>query len=99
MGRAAGRSMAGATERYDYSPMFYSDLFELGYEAVGELSADLDTYVDWQEEYEKGVIYYLQNQQVRGVLLWNVWDQVDAARQLIADGKQLEPEALSGLIT
>ncbi|MDN5943052.1 MAG: hypothetical protein L0H94_14320 [Nitrospira sp.] len=28
--------------------------------------------------------YYLQNSRVRGVLLWNVWEQVEAARQLIA---------------
>jgi len=30
------------------------------------------------------VIYYLEAGRVRGVLLWNTWDQVDAARALIA---------------
>ncbi len=39
MGRMAGRNMAGADETYDYLPYFYSDLFELGYEAVGELDS------------------------------------------------------------
>jgi 3-phenylpropionate/trans-cinnamate dioxygenase ferredoxin reductase subunit len=29
-------------------------------------------------------VYYLRDGRVRGVLLWNVWDQVDAARRLIA---------------
>jgi 3-phenylpropionate/trans-cinnamate dioxygenase ferredoxin reductase component len=83
MGKLAGRSMAGADDSYDYLPMFYSDLFDHGYEAVGELNAELETFVDWQEPYQKGVIYYLKDGQVRGVLLWNVWDQVDNARQLI----------------
>jgi 3-phenylpropionate/trans-cinnamate dioxygenase ferredoxin reductase subunit len=66
-------------------PMFYSDLFELGYEAVGELSSKLEIVVDWQEPFQKGMIYYLDpsDRRVRGVLLWNVWDQVDHARALI----------------
>jgi NADPH-dependent 2,4-dienoyl-CoA reductase/sulfur reductase-like enzyme len=83
MGKLAGRSMAGADESYDYLPMFYSDLFDHGYEAVGELNSELETFANWQEPYQKGVIYYLKDGQIRGVLLWNVWDQVDNARQLI----------------
>ncbi len=42
MGEAAGRNMAShQTGRngspYDYLPFFYSDLFDLGYEAIGEI--------------------------------------------------------------
>ena len=37
----AGANMAGAAEPYDYLPFFYSDLFDLGYEAVGELDSRL----------------------------------------------------------
>lgn len=83
MGRYAGRSMAGATEAYHHLPFFYSDLFELGYEAVGELDAKLETIAAWKEPYREGVVYYLSAGIVRGVLLWNVWGQVEAARQLI----------------
>jgi hypothetical protein len=36
MGRLAGQAMAGRTVTYDHLPFFYSDLFDLGYEAVGE---------------------------------------------------------------
>ena len=68
--------------RYDHLPFFYSDLFELGYEAVGELDSRLETVADWKEPYREGVVYYLRDGRVRGVLLWNVWEQVDAARQL-----------------
>jgi 3-phenylpropionate/trans-cinnamate dioxygenase ferredoxin reductase subunit len=84
MGRAAGRAMAGASDPYHHLPFFYSDLFDLGYEAVGELDPSLELIADWQEEpYRKGVVYYLREGRVRGVLLWNLWEQVDAARALI----------------
>lgn len=85
MGRLAGRNMAGKSESYHHLPSFYSDMFELGYEAVGELDSRLETFADWKQPNKEGVIYYLQNSRVRGVLLWNVWGQVDAARALIAE--------------
>ncbi len=96
MGRQAGRNMVGAAEPYLHQPYFYSDLFELGYEAVGDLDARLETVADWQEPFHKGVVYYLQQGRVRGVLLWNVWEQVDAARELIAARQVLQPEDLKG---
>lgn len=83
MGKLAGRNMAGADESYTHIPMFYSDLFELGYEAVGELSSKLETVADWLEPFKKGVVYYLKNDRVRGVLLWNVWDFLPEARALL----------------
>lgn len=85
MGQMAGRNMAGGSESYDHLPFFYSDLFDLGYEAVGDLDARLDTFADWKTEFREGVIYYLEKGRVRGVLLWNTWGQVDAARTLIAE--------------
>ena len=84
MGRQAGRNMAGASELYDHLSYFFSDLFELGYEAVGELDPRQETFVDWKDPFKKGVVYYLSGGRVRGVLLWNVWDKVPAARDLIA---------------
>jgi 3-phenylpropionate/trans-cinnamate dioxygenase ferredoxin reductase subunit len=84
MGKAAGRSMAGHAQPYDHIPMFYSDLFDLGYEAVGRLDSRFEMVQDWKEQpYKKGVVYYLEHGHLRGVLLWNVWDQVEAARDLI----------------
>jgi NADPH-dependent 2,4-dienoyl-CoA reductase/sulfur reductase-like enzyme len=84
MGRQAGRNMAGDQAAYTHLPFFYSDLFELGYEAVGEVDARLETLADWKVPHHEGVVYYHGGGVVRGVLLWNVWDQVEAARQLIA---------------
>jgi len=96
MGKQAGRNMVGAAEPYTHLPYFYSDLFELGYEAVGDTDSRLEMVADWEEPYHKGVVYYLQQGQVRGVLLWNVWGQVDAARELIASRETFEPEDLKG---
>jgi 3-phenylpropionate/trans-cinnamate dioxygenase ferredoxin reductase subunit len=96
MGKAAGRSMAGQSVAYAHSPYFYSDLFELGYEAVGETDSRLETVSDWQDPYKKGVIYYLEAGRVRGVLLWNVWEQVDAARRLIAQPGPFKAADLKG---
>ena len=98
MGKMAGRAMAGAPEPYNHLPYFYSDLFDLGYEAVGLLNPNAEIVADWTELYKKGVIYYLQEGRVRGVLLWNVWDKVEAARQLIADKGPIKADALKGRI-
>ncbi len=85
MGEVAGKNMAGARVAYHHLPFFYSDLFDLGYEAVGELDARLEVVEDWEEEFREGVVYYLEHGRVRGVLLWNTWGQVDHARALIAE--------------
>ena len=96
MGRLAGQAMAGRTVTYDHLPLFYSDLFELGYEAVGEVDSRLETVADWKEPYREGVVYYMRDGRVRGVLLWNVWEQVEAARKLIAEPGPFRPEGLKG---
>lgn len=83
-GAIAGENMTGSARRYEYLPMFYSDLFEFGYEAVGLLDSRLEMVEDWREPYREGVVYYCREGIVRGVLLWNVWERVEAARQLIA---------------
>ncbi len=94
MGKAAGRSLAGADEAYAHTPMFYSDLFDLGYEAVGRMDPSLETVVDAQAD--GSVVYYLDGDQVVGVLLWNVWDAVDDALAVIAAGSR--PASFEGLI-
>jgi len=99
MGEMAGRNMAGQSEVYHHQPYFYSDLFDLGYEAVGELDSGLDIVEDWKETFRKGVVYYLRDGRVRGVLLWNTWGQVAAATQLIAEKTQHTRTTLLGRIS
>jgi NADPH-dependent 2,4-dienoyl-CoA reductase/sulfur reductase-like enzyme len=99
MGKLAGRNMAGASETYTHTPMFYSDLFDFGYEAVGEMSSKMRTIADWQEQpFKKGVVYYMDDGQVRGVLLWDVWKQVDNARSLILEKGPFKEKDLKGRI-
>jgi NADPH-dependent 2,4-dienoyl-CoA reductase/sulfur reductase-like enzyme len=85
MGRLAGRAMAGEREPYEHLPFFYSDMFDLGYEAVGDVDSRSEVVAEWEEPYRAGVLTYRREGRVRGALLWNVWDRLDAARALIAD--------------
>ncbi|HVP74476.1 MAG TPA: FAD-dependent oxidoreductase, partial [Gaiellaceae bacterium] len=83
-GKVAGANMAGAEIPYDHIPFFYSDMFDLGYEAVGEVDSRLATIARWDEPNRKGVVAYVDDAgRPRGFLLWNTWDKVEAARDLI----------------
>jgi NAD(P)H-nitrite reductase large subunit len=97
-GRQAGRNMSGAHEPFTYMPYFFSDLFEFGYEAVGDVDAGLDTYADWEKQNDTGVIYYLQDHKVRGVMMCNVWNKVEAARAMIHGGQSVAVRELAGAI-
>lgn len=99
MGGAAGRAMAGDSSAYTHLPFFYSDLFDLGYEAVGETDPRGETVADWKEPLREGVVYYLSGGRVRGVLLWNTWGQVDAARTLIAESGPFRAADLTGRLS
>jgi len=98
-GRAVGANMAGANVPYTHLPFFYSDLYELGYEAVGRLDARLETVAEWVEPNRKGVVAYLDGERrPRGFLLWDVWGKVDDATALIAAGDPLESSGLQALL-
>src|SRR5699024_9368164 len=99
-GTVAGKNMAGAEEAYEYTPLFFSDLFDDGYEAVGRLEDTLESREVWNEDRTAAVVYYLDEEKVEGVLLWNTWDSVDRAREVIAASQDgtLAPEELAGQI-
>lgn len=99
MGEMAGRSMAGEEINYDHLPHFYSDLFELGYEAVGDLDPEMEIVADWADPFKKGLVYYLKGERVRGVLLWDVWGKVDEARAMITDEGPFTEANLKGRIS
>ena len=94
-GRTVGANMAGARTAYDHLPFFYSDLFDLGYEAVGDVDSRLETVEHWVEPGRKGVVFYVDDEgAARGALLWDVWGKVDDARELIVAGAKVAPDAL-----
>ena len=97
-GRLVGRNAAGANERYEHLPFFYSDLFDLGYEAVGELDSRAPTVELWLEPNTKGIVAYVDDaKRPRGFLLWNVWDKVGPASDLIRAAQPIDEETLRGL--
>ena len=98
-GRAVGANMAGAGQAYDHLPFFYSDLFDLGYEAVGDVDSRLGTVEEWAEPNRKGVVAYVDGDgKARGFLLWDVWDKVDSARELIRAGAVVDASDLRPLL-
>jgi 3-phenylpropionate/trans-cinnamate dioxygenase ferredoxin reductase subunit len=98
-GDSAGRNMVGAKESFEYLSLFYSDLFDYGYEAVGELDPRLEIIEDWADKYGQGIVYFLKDTKIRGVLLWNVWEKAEAARELIFDQKSFKSKDLKGKIS
>jgi NADPH-dependent 2,4-dienoyl-CoA reductase/sulfur reductase-like enzyme len=94
-GRAVGANMAGANTPYDHLPFFYSDMFDLGYEAVGEADSRLETLERWQQPNRKGIVAYLDDaRRARGFLFWNVWDHVERGRELISAGAPIDESEL-----
>jgi 3-phenylpropionate/trans-cinnamate dioxygenase ferredoxin reductase subunit len=98
-GRVVGANMAGAETPYDHLPFFYSDLFDLGYEAVGDVDSRLDQVAEWAEPNRKGVVAYVDAAgRASGFLLWDVWGKVDSARELIASGAVVDSDMLRPLL-
>ena len=98
-GRYVGANMAGADQPYEHLPFFYSDLFDLGYEAVGDADSRRETIAEWAEPNRKGVVCYMDDGgKPVGFLLWDVWDRVDRARELIRAGKPIDGATVRGLM-
>jgi NADPH-dependent 2,4-dienoyl-CoA reductase/sulfur reductase-like enzyme len=98
-GRAVGANMAGAGEPYHHAPFFYSDLFDLGYEAVGDVDSRLETNAEWKERHRIGVVGYVDGEgRPRGFLLWGIFGKVDDATALIRAGSPLDRAELATLL-
>lgn len=88
-GRLVGENMAGAGRVYDHLPLKWFFLDGLRFEGVGELNSRLDSDEVWIEPGREGVIFYLRDDVVRGVLLCNVPDRVEWARSLVREAKPM----------
>ncbi len=64
--------------------------------ACAVIDSRREMFADWKTPNEEGVVYYLDKGRVRGVLLWNVWEQVKAARKLIAEAGPFTAQNLKG---
>ncbi|WP_456268108.1 NAD(P)/FAD-dependent oxidoreductase [Kushneria sp. AK178] len=98
-GMTVGRIMAGSSDTYDHTPYFYSTVFDMAYKAVGTLDSSLETLEDWATPQEQGVVYYLNEGKVQGVLQLNMDpDKLDEARAVLADTAEQSEETLIGRI-
>lgn len=94
-GKTAGKNMAGAAAAYDYTPYFYSDVFDLSWQAIGTLDPELDYYID---EVDGGkVVYYLEDDKPVGIITWNMDADLDDVREVLKN-PPASREALKGLI-
>lgn len=99
MGARAGENMSGAAKPYQHSPFFYSDMFDLGYEAVGETNKEFTVFEDWIEPYKKGTLFFHQDGKVRGLIFWNLWGKVDQGLDLIGENKPHTEDEMTGMFT
>eukprot|EP00088_Acartia_fossae_P048905 TRINITY_DN53518_c0_g1_i1.p1 TRINITY_DN53518_c0_g1~~TRINITY_DN53518_c0_g1_i1.p1 ORF type:complete len:120 (+),score=3.40 TRINITY_DN53518_c0_g1_i1:51-362(+) len=68
---------------YTYQSMFWSDLGpKIGYEAIGRIDAKLNTKSFWTEgeEYKTGVVFYLDDHEIVGVLMMNLHERLQVAK-------------------
>ena len=86
-GRAVGANMAGANQPYMHLPIKSFRVGDLSFEGVGELWARLTTEIVWMQPGHEGVVYYLRDDVIRGVLLINVPERIEWARGLIRDAR------------
>ena len=83
-----GMTMASATSGI-------RDAGEHGSLAIGGgLDARLEVIEDLQKQFRKGVVYYSKQGLVHGVLLWNTWNRVETARELIMGKQRLSRSSL-----
>jgi NADPH-dependent 2,4-dienoyl-CoA reductase/sulfur reductase-like enzyme len=97
-GRVVGANMAGANEPYTHLPFKWFRVGDLQFEGVGELWARLDTEIVWMQPGREGVVFYLRDDVIRGVLLINVSERLEWARGLIRDARSMTSAERSSMV-
>ena len=97
-GLMAGRNMAGASERYERAPYFFSDQFDLSM-----------SYIGWAPSWERLVVrgtrdvdnprfvaWYLDAKEVpQAAVVVNDWDAEEAVGQVVRRNQRVSPERLA----
>lgn len=94
MGQCVGRIMAGSDERYTHTPYFYSNVFDFSYQAVGQISTQLNWVEHWVTPGRQGMVLYVEEERIKGVLLLNLNDTdkaLDYARAAIDSTETSRP--------
>lgn len=91
-GRIAGQNMTGGGLPYTYQSMFWSDIGDVGLEAVGLADSKLDTMVysvpkeGVEDGKNKKVVFYERGNDVVGILTVNIKRKADLAQKFIESG-------------
>lgn len=94
-GKQVGANMAGADEAYTHTPYLYSMISDLSWEAIGTLDPTLETLIDSRED--GSIVFYLDEDKLKGVLVWNVEVDLDDVREVL-DNPPANTEDLVGLL-
>jgi 3-phenylpropionate/trans-cinnamate dioxygenase ferredoxin reductase component len=96
-GLLAGRNLAGAGERYDRVPYFFSDQFDLSLSYLGYVREWDDLVVRGSQEVTEPrfVAWYLRDGAPRAALIVNDWDAEDPVRAVIRRGRPVDPARLA----
>ncbi|KAH7639597.1 apoptosis-inducing factor 1 [Dermatophagoides farinae] len=100
-GRLAGDNASNGGKPgkpYSHNARFWSDLgADIGFEAIGMIDSKLPTFAmfaksdpndDGQYKHERGVLFYLKDKTIVGIILWNIFDvdNMHIARRVLYDG-------------
>jgi 3-phenylpropionate/trans-cinnamate dioxygenase ferredoxin reductase component len=96
-GLLAGRNLAGAGERYDRVPYFFSDQFDLSLSYLGYAHEWDELVVRGSQEVgePKFVAWYLRDGAPRAALIVNDSDAEDPVREVIRRGQPVDPARLA----
>jgi hypothetical protein len=99
-GLLAGRNLAGAGERYDRVPYFFSDQFDLSLSYLGHARSWDELVVLGSRELAapRFVAWYLRGGAPRAALLVNHPDAEDPVRELIRRGQPVGREELARIL-
>ena len=96
-GLMAGKNMAGASERYERIPYFFSDQFDLSLSYLGHAGGSYELVVRGEQEVKQPrfVAWYLEADTPRAALIINDWDAEDPVRDVIRRGQPVKADRLA----
>ena len=79
---ATGESLRSETESYAETALETEKVTDT------ELKNDIKEVTSEEESFGKGVVFYMRDKVVVGILLWNIFGRMPVARKIIKDGKE-----------
>ena len=97
-GNTVAKAMLGRDASHDAIPYFFSDQFDLGMEYAGDVPRGTTYQLVFRGDPKSGayLVFWLDiDHHVLAGMHVNTWDTIDAVRDLIRSGKQVDPARLA----